>query len=366
MKKGYYIHFCDEKTSGVAKKIKMQMAEFQKYFDMSEVLVRDKKRSLLQRLIGLLPLCSIERYYENALEKIIDPDFVYIRRTVADAKYFGFLKSLKLKYPNCKILVEIYTYPYDKDEFAKWNAWPFFFKELIFRKRLKDVVDRFVTYSQDDVIFGVPCINTMNGVDVESIYPVRVAKKSDHAINLLAVANFQRAHGYERVIGGIHEYRGRIPIKLHLVGDGAEIDKYRDLVKKWDLQDLVIFYGRKMGEELETIYEMADIALGAFGLYKLGIESISTLKTSESLAKGLPVITGCTERALTGAAPYFYRLFPNDNKNIDMEEVEKFFESIQKRGIEKTHLEIRKYAENTVSMSEVLKPVVKYVLGDED
>ena len=39
-KRGYYIHFDGIKTSGVAKKIQMQIHEFQKISTIEEILVR--------------------------------------------------------------------------------------------------------------------------------------------------------------------------------------------------------------------------------------------------------------------------------------------------------------------------------------
>ena len=56
-----------------------------------------------------------------------------MRRAVADRKYLQFWKKIKERFPQCKIIVEIFTYPYDKDEFAKWDAWPFYIKELLYR-----------------------------------------------------------------------------------------------------------------------------------------------------------------------------------------------------------------------------------------
>lgn len=366
MKKGYYIHFGGGKTSGIAKKIEMQMTELGKYTEISEVLVEDTPRNLFQRLVGLLPTMSIERSYEKALEKIKDPDFLYIRRAVADKKYVFFLKEIKKRYPRCKVIVEIFTYPYNRDDFGKWNTWPFYFKELLYKGQLKDAVDRFVTYSQDESIFGIPCIRTMNGVDIERIQPVKSGNKDDSDIQLVAVANFQRHHGYERILKGLSQYRGKKRVVFHLVGEGTELKKYRSLVRKWGLEKSVIFYGKKTGRELEDIYEKADILVGSFGMYKLGIESISTLKTSEYLAKGLPILTGCKERALTEADPAFYKEFPSNRNAVDIEEVVKFFDEIAIRDVNLFHAEIRRYAEATVAMTQVLRPVVKYICVEEN
>lgn len=361
MKKGYYVHFGGGKTSGVAKKIAMQTAEFEKYFSMEEVLVRDVERSLPKRLIGLLPQMSIERAYGEALARIVEPDFLYIRRAVADKKYVSFLREIKRRYPACKIIVEVFTYPYDRDDFGKWNTWPFYFKELLYRGHLKESVDRFVTYSRDEAIFGVACIRTMNGVDIAAIRPVEKTQREPGVIHLLAVANFQRHHGYERILQGLHAYRGERTFRVHLVGEGPEYERYRRLSEKWKLSGQVIFYGKKTGEELERLYERADIALASFGMYKLGLDSISTLKTSEYLAKGLPIIAGCRERALEAGDPAYYRRFPNDKSPVDMARVADFYDELCRQNTGALTGRIRAFAERTVSMEAVLGPVVTYI-----
>ena len=142
MKNGYYIHFDGRQSVGVAKKIDMQMEELGHYFSIKEVDVKTVPRTFTERVVGLLPWKSISRDYAGALEELEQPDFLYVRRTVADQEYVEFWKNIKQRFPGCKIIVEIYTYPYDKDDFWKWNAWPFYFKEKIYRP-ICDIYKRF-------------------------------------------------------------------------------------------------------------------------------------------------------------------------------------------------------------------------------
>lgn len=128
MKKGYYIHFQGRQSIGVSKKIDMQMEELGKFSDMREIEVGTPPRSLLARVFGLFPTASITRNYEEAFAQLDNPDFLYVRRTVADRAYFRFWKKIKERYPHCLIIVELFTYPYDRDDFGKWNAWPFYLK----------------------------------------------------------------------------------------------------------------------------------------------------------------------------------------------------------------------------------------------
>ena len=95
--------------------------------------------------------------------------------------------------------------------------------------------------------------------------------KRQRTIRLLAVATFQKSHGYERVIKGLALYyhgSADSKVELYLVGNGEETIKYKKMVQRYELEPYVIFCGRKIGSELDYLYESMDIALGPFGLYK--------------------------------------------------------------------------------------------------
>ncbi len=365
MKKGYYIHFQGRASIGVSKKIDMQMEEFKKYCSIDELEIETNTRTLFQRLWGLFPTVSIARNYSKAFEKLENPDFLYVRRTVADKEYINFWKEVKVKYPNCKIIIEIFTYPYDKDDFAKWNAWPFYIKEILYRRQLKRYVDRFVTYSADREIFGVPTICTTNGINVDNIDIVRGEYKANK-ITLIGVAYMQRHHGYERIMEGMRKYYAgkdhKYTVELLLVGDGPEKEKYIGLVNQYQLQDFVKFYPVMSGKQLDEMYDQSDIALASFGMYKLGIEKLGALKTRECLAKGMPLLTGCEIDVLDEDYKYV-KNFPNDKQSVDMQEVINFYERIREEGKDKATVAnvIREFAIQHVSMQSVMKPIMDYI-----
>ncbi len=365
MKKGYYIHFQGRASIGISKKIDMQMEEFKKYCNIEELEVETNERTLFQRLLGLFPSASIARNYSKALGKLANPDFLYVRRAVADKAYVNFWKDAKIKYPNCKIIIEIFTYPYDKDDFAKWNAWPFYIKELIYRMQLKRYIDRFVTYSEDKEIFGVPTICTTNGVNVENIEIVK-GEYVENKVTLIGVAYMQRHHGYERIIKGMKEYyaskENRYTVELLLIGDGPEKEKYMQLVDQYQLQNFVKFYPFMSGRQLDEMYDKSDIALASFGMYKIGINKLGALKTRECLAKGMPLITGCEIDVLNKDYKYA-KNFSNDRQNVDITEVVAFYEKIKEENGNKATVAnaIREFAVQHVSMQSVMKPIIDYI-----
>ena len=363
MKKGYYIHFQGRTSIGVSKKIDMQLKEFRRFYDMEEKEVETVQRNLFQRILGLFPAASIKRDYEKALESMEQPDFIYARRTVADRAYVNFWKEIRKKYPRCKIVIEIYTYPYDKDDFGKWNAWPFYIKELIYRRKLKNYVDRFVTYSEDDIIFGVPTIKTMNGIDVSSFHPVSGRHRGE-GIGLLAIAYMQKHHGYERIIKGMATYYRSNPqrkVILYMVGDGPEKKNYVELTEKYSLTEYIKFYPTLKGEKLDEMYGYADVALASFGMYKLGINRLSALKTREYLAKGLPIATGCPIDILNKDEYPYICEFDNENTEIDILKLVDFVNRIDHYGREKVIKEIRSFAEKTVDMKAAMEPIIQFI-----
>lgn len=368
--RGYYIFF-GSNSMGVIKKIDMQMAEMRKFFDVELLTVNTPKRTFFKKVAARLPWCPIGFDYAELECKIKKPDFIYVRRFVADCEYVDFFRRIKEKYPECKIIVEIYTYPYDKDEYNRSfrhriKQLPFYIKDKHYRYKLKDYIDRFVTYSKDEEIFGVRTIQTTNGVSVSSILPKKAEPADCSVISLISVARMQTHHGYERLIKGMGEYyknSGKRNVVYNVVGDGEETENYRKLVKKYGLCDRVIFHGKKSGAELDNLYNKADIAIASLGLYKYDIDVISTLKTCEYMAKGLPVVTGCRISLIGNETPPYIREYPNNNTPLDIEGLVSFYDSIYSKenraDIIKT---IREYALENMDMCVVMKPIIDYIL----
>ena len=367
MKKGYYVHFDARIVPGVDKKIGMQINEFRKHFDMDEINIRPLQRSLLKRVLGLFPTASINRDYDAALEALQDPDFLYVRRTTCDREYLNFFRRVKEKYPECRIMVEIFTYPYDKDDFAKWDAWPFFFKEKMYRGRLKKYIDRFVVYTDDEEVFGVKTIRTINGIDMDTV-GISEGEYKDNTIRMIGVAYMQRQHGYERVIRGLGEYYKKYPdpetkVKLMLVGDGPEKDKYIRLADECNVKEHIDFRSSTVGQALDELYDQSDLTLGAFGMYKNSFYGyMSGLKTRESLAKGLPIVSGCLIDVLNEGNE-FVKYYPNDDSTVNIEETVSFFNGLREKYQTRNEVarNVREFASRSVDMDAALGPVTDFI-----
>lgn len=368
MLKGYYINEAtigpdgESNAPGVENKICQQLKAFKTHYEMERLQIKQKKRCyLLKRLPGYKKTYNLF----DTFDKIKYPDFIYIRKCRLERGWELFLKKLKSDYPSCKILFEFPTYPYDSEFFnikgGRISGYPFYLLDKYYRERMHKYVDRIVIYGDTNEILGIKTINTINGITVNDFRLKSWDKESD-TIVLLAVANFQSGHGYERIIKGLYDYYnkgGNRSIKLLMVGEGIEKHEYEILVNKYGLSDRVLFTGKKSGNELNEIYDQAHIGLGCFGLYKLGFEHSSALKIREYLSRGLPVMSGCDEDALRGSVSDFFLQYPNDKSTVDIKRMIDFYDEIQDK--EKLSVRIRQYACETVDMAKTLQPIFEYI-----
>lgn len=362
--KGYYIHYDARTIIGVSKKLDMQLAELRKIADVEEICVPLKTKNVFINALAVLPFMSLAWDYSEAYAKIQDADFLYIRSVAYDYKGYRFLKWVKKNNPKCKILVEKPTYS-KKEDLSSLQGFVLYPKFAYNRKRVSSYVDRYVTYSEDDVIYGIDTIKIMNGINVNSVKPCEGELEPDK-IRLIAVAMMQPAHGYERVIEGLNDYYskgGDRNIVFNLVGDGPQMPYYKELVSKYDLTERVIFHGQKSGDELDAIYDAADIAIEGLGAYKFGIELSSSLKTREYLAKGLPILYAVDIDVFLNNSFDFGMRVSNYAAPIDIGQLVSFYDEIYHNKLKSEVISrIREYAESHVEFSRTFEHVINYLL----
>lgn len=272
---------------------------------------------------------KIDLPYYNWLNLKIDHDVdaLYIRYQRSDLNFIRFLRRFKKERKKRKVIIEIACYPYEQEdaESAVYQR----FKDRIFRNLLRFYVDRIVTFSEDSKIWGIRTIQGINGVDFTK-YTLRDTNRcSEEVIHMVAVASMKPWHGYDRMIEGMNQYfihGGERKIKLHLVGNGTEIPRYKELVQKYHLEQDVFFYGQKEGKELDEIYDRCDIGIGSLRMRQIKV--LSSLKTREYAAKGLPMVNDIRIDIFPEEQYSFVYRVPADETPIDMQDLITWYDKL--------------------------------------
>lgn len=285
-------------------------------------------------------------------------DGCYIRFDFTDPGFLSLLKQLRKVCP--KILLELPTYPYDDENKAMLLSRMKLAVDQIFRKQLHKYVDKIVTfYGGQDKIFDIPVLTVPNGFDFSTMSLV-TQELSGEPIHIIAVSSMREWHGYERFLEGMNRYYqagGSREFVLHLVGNGREYGKYQSLAQP--LGQRVVMEGAMSGAPLEALYERCALGIDSLARHRSGIHVLSSLKSREYGAKGIPMINSCKIDIIESDFPYLLQV-PADESPIDMEAVAAFYDRCF---ADKSRLavaaEIRSYIEGKSGMSQTLANVVK-------
>ena len=289
-------------------------------------------------------------------------DGVYIRYVFADGQFYRLLKLLHAK--NTKVIIEIPTYPYDVEFHDSLENRIVLLLDKLYRNRMKRYVDQIVTFSRDKSIYGIPTIQSCNGIDFSEVRIADHSNQQKDTISLIGVADLAPWHGYDRLIEGLGRYYnngGKRKILFYLVGEGTELKRYQDLVEQYNIKDCVILCRSKFGKELDKIYDKCDIAVECLGLHRKGLTLSSSLKSREYAAKGLPMITS-TDIDIFNADKYPYICqFPSDETAIDIDRLVKFYDTIY-GGKNKNEIasSIREYAKELGDIKVVMEPIHRF------
>lgn len=249
------------------------------------------------------------RYYHNA-----NPFTIHL------------LKSLRKA--GIKVLLEIPTYPYDR-EYNRFSKRADFHIDRIFRRSLCRYVNAIVTFSNDEEIFGQRTIRISNGIDFDHI-PLR---KSQHdtsrELHLIGVAEIHAWHGFDRLINGLKDYYALCPeykVYFHIVGNPSNEQVRRTIetpLHEHHLEQYVFLHGARHGAELDELFEAADFAVGSLARHRSGIHNIKTLKNREYAARGFGFVYSETDDDFE-QMPYILKV-PADESPVDIGRLVDFF-----------------------------------------
>lgn len=292
-----YINFVPESFTGVKKKIEMQCNAFSNY-GYNVIQTGFEKEEFLYDNKPIIKIKSDNRLIRKAVEPLLfykilskinkNVDVIYIRYMRITPWYYFFLKKLSKKAN--KLIVEIPAYPFDS-EYKKNSLLSF--SDFYFRKKLKNIVDFFTFFgSETSDIWGVPSLQLMNGIDVNSIKIVNKTVKTE-TLNLLCVASLAKWHGFDRLIKSLASTANlsiREKVIIHIVGDGSIKNNLLSLVNDLGLSNQVNFYGFLNGDKLDEIFNSTSIGVSSLCLHRIGHDNITPIKPSEYTARGIPFI----------------------------------------------------------------------------
>ena len=118
--------------------------------------------------------------------------------------------------------------------------------------------------------------------------------------------------------------------------------------------------GAMHGEALDALYETCALGIDSLARHRSGIHVLSSLKSREYGAKGLPMINSCKIDIFEDGFPYLLRV-PADESPVDMQAVIAFYDRCFCTGKSRTEVgrEIRDYVEARSGMKQTLEAVVK-------
>ena len=365
---------------GASKKVISECRAFEHYGHEVILIGREVDATVLIDTDGVTrKLAEHKQYPIGKLELLLDKqhqisdilnyisdknyDYCYIRYDLCNRSFIKLLKGIKKVCS--RIDIEIPTYPYDKEYAGKINKIRLSI-DRHYGKQLHRYVSQIISFYDipGNRFCGIPVLRVTNGFDFGGIKIVEDNVVPDD-IHIAAVSSMRIWHGYERMIEGMHNYYtagGTRNLVLHLVGDGREGAKYRDLVQKYKLNSHVVFHGAMHGENLERLLEKCTLGIDSLGRHRTGISILSSLKSREYGAKGIPFINSCDIDIVGDDFKYFLKV-PADDSPIDINSIIDFYDGCYAEGSRITVAkQVRKYIEARSGMDSVAKKILDSII----
>lgn len=320
---------------------------------------------LAHKIVESLPFAADGHSWPNP-ESVVGLDYIYIRRPRFISRGLReFLHAAKRSNPRLKTVLELPTYPYDK-EMLQPLLIPAYLKDRFNRSRLKMDLDLIVTMADVSEVFGVRAVTVPNGINVSRLKARNPSYKGPQsAVNIVCVAAFARWHGIDRFICGMRDYYSAAAnprnMNLWLLGDGPELGRLKGLAKRSGLDGRVFFLGMCDRREMNRAFDGSTLAIESLGCHRRGPGAVSSsLKSREYLAKGIPFIYSTPIDVIEGTAFDCALKLPEDDSPIDIAEVLRFHDSIYERESEERVISrIRRFALENIDISVVLKPLIE-------
>lgn len=341
------------------------------YNNVDHIGVKKKVEEQIEQFKKLGAIVTICQYtWKDGFAQIDienDTDVLYFRRIEPSIKLLIKLREIKKKNRNIRILMEIPTYPF-KFEMQEKISLKRRINMFIGNVFLNKYVNRIILCGYEKKkLYGIPVISFSNGVTYDKITLKKVNNQNMDDINIICVSGCFFWHGYDRAITGLAEYYANKDtarkVILHIVGEGSCLNQYIELAQKFNLLgDKVIIYGKKTGYELDEIYNLCDVAIDHLGGHRKKTYRLSTLKSKEYVAKGLPIISATLLDICNVQTKEFFYMPKDDESPLKIEEIIQFYDGIYKdKNKQMVAKNIRETFYEYCDWDFVYKPVLEYI-----
>lgn len=379
MRKVLYIEYVEKnQLAGVDNKIEAQCSVFAKNYETilaypqnddifiknitsgeihhnkDAIKVRKYKSKILNKINHRIKIIKFNLFLKKIIQKE-KPQVIYIRQYEI-LNGITILKKLK-KENKIFVIYEIPTYPYEEELIKNGKKLLCMWSKFL-DKRMEKVADLIPVVLGKNIELNLDkYIPILNGIDIKNIDVKEKDNVKNYRIDLVGVANISFWHGYDRIIKGLKNYYSleqKYKVYFNIVGNGYELDNLKKLVKEYNLDDYVIFYGSKKGEELDNIINNSEIGIGSLGMHRSGLTCGSTLKAREYCARGIPFVLGYKDNGFSEEFKYIYNVGP-DETPVDINALINFYLNLMNEDYIKY---MREYAENNLTWQAVMNPII--------
>jgi len=311
MKIAYFFTWNDNLESGVMKKVRDQVAFWEKEGHHVKIFIFTNRDSPFQQHFHNLVNTSniswhcfdyngfIERNRQYAnLQKEVEsfrPDIVYLRKCKFSPGAYRILK----RFPS---VIELNGKP-KPFKFLPGHIYDRFTFGLLLKE-----VKGFVAVAKEIVQSPVysahkkPVKVIGNSID-QKRYNVLTPSIGNEELTFVYIGSpGQHWQGVDKILSLSSK---RPSWSFHIIGSRPE-----EFGSDMDTLPNVLFHGKLNKEDYLQIFKESDIAFGSLARHRRGMNETSTLKMREYLTCGLPVITGHKDPDFTGKEPYILEL-PN-------------------------------------------------------
>ena len=280
-----------------------------------------------------------------------------------DACYFRFchfdffsMRSLrKMHKRGIRVYLEMPSYPIKYTPGKIGMYYKFF--DYLNQKIVKRYIYKILSVGHEtNYIYGIENVSIPNGLP--KLANIKINLNYDE-INMISVSNMFPGHGIDRVLRGISDYYSKSfskKIYLHLIGEGPELQKLKQLTSTLSISPYVFFYGPLNGEKKDAIYQKCNCGCGPLASHRTGYKLASPLKTKEYLAYGIPFICSYDEIGPINNSDFILKIAANENA-IDIKSVVEFLDALYSQYGKDIQKHIQNKAKTLMSWSSILRVI---------